>query len=294
MAPNEEPPGLGGEVRLEDLQPGAADGNGYGNGHLGAAVNGAAGVRAPEEVDGEGGRMTLFEHLAELRRRVMVCCLALFVAVVGGYFLYNPVLTFLTGPYKSFCHHHQHMCITSDLIITNPATGFLTRVKVAMYMGVGIASPVWLWELWRFITPGLKEREKRYVVPFVLSAIGLFASGVTVAILVWPKALNWLVFASGSNVISLFSVGEYISLYTLLCLVFGLVFLYPTIVVGLMLAGVIPSTKWRKWRRPAIVVLCAVAAIVTPSNDPFSFLGMAVPMIIFYEASIIIGRLLHK
>ena len=302
MAPSEQPPeGPGAEgTRVED-PGGLAGGTGFGlgNGHAGAAsVDGAApgGVSSPtaEELDGEGGRMTLWEHLAELRRRLVISAVALLVTVVAGYFLYGPVLHFMAGPYVAFYNHHHHRLISRDLIITSPAQGFLTRLKVAMYIGVALASPVWLWELWRFITPGLKKREKRYAVPFVLSALGLFVMGVAVAILVWPKALDWLIAASGSSVTPLFSVNEYISLYALICLVFGVVFLYPTVVVFLMLAGVVPSAKWRKWRRPAIVVLCAVAAIVTPSNDPFTFLGMAVPMVIFYEASILVGRLLGK
>ncbi|MHB1498156.1 MAG: twin-arginine translocase subunit TatC [Acidimicrobiales bacterium] len=302
MAPSEQTPeGTGGEgVRVEELDGlgGAADlGLGDGNtapyGTDGAATVGATHSQE-EELDGDGARMTLWEHLAELRRRLIISASALLLAVIAGYFLYDPVLTFMKGPYGAYCHSHPHTCVTSNLIITGPAEGFLTRLKVAMYIGVALAAPVWLWQLWRFITPGLKKREKRYAIPFVASAIGLFAMGVTVAILVWPKAVNWLVGASGTGVSPLFNVGEYISLYVLICLVFGLVFLYPTIVVGLMLARVIPSAKWRKWRRPAIVVLCAVAAIVTPSNDPFTFLGMAVPMVIFYEASILVGRLLHR
>lgn len=237
--------------------------------------------------------MTLFEHLAELRRRLLVCALAVIATSIAGYFLYNPVLHFMTGPYRAFYHHHKHM-ISSQLVISSPAEGFTTRIKVAMYIGIALASPVWLWEIWRFITPGLKKREKRYAVPFVLSAVALFCMGVAVAVLVWPKALNWLISASGNGVAPLFSPAGYVSLYTLICLVFGVVFLYPTVVVFLMVAGVVPSRKWRKWRRPAIVVLCAVAAIVTPSNDPYTFLGMAMPMIVFYEISILIGRALGK
>lgn len=300
MTPSDQPPGTGGGGP-DGLGVAAATAEANGNGYAGVLpglaagdATGATNIRAPEEVDGEGGRMTLWEHLAELRRRIVISAVALVIAVIGGYFLYGPVLHFMAGPYVAFYNHHHHRLISRELIITSPAQGFLTRIKVAMYIGVGLASPVWLWELWRFITPGLKKREKRYAVPFVLSALSLFAMGVTVAILVWPKALNWLISASGSSVTPLFSVNEYIGLYTLICLVFGVVFLYPTVVVFLMLAGVVPSARWRKWRRPAIVVLCAVAAIVTPSNDPFTFLGMAVPMVIFYEGSILVGRLLHK
>ena len=127
-----------------------------------------------------------------------------------------------------------------------------------------------------------------------MSALVLFAMGVATAVLVWPKALDWLISASGSGVAPLFTPSGYVSIYLLICLVFGAVFLYPILVVFLMIAGIVPSTKWRKWRRPAIVVLCAVAAVVTPSNDPFTFLGMALPMVLLYEMSIAVGRLLKK
>jgi sec-independent protein translocase protein TatC len=167
-------------------------------------------------------------------------------------------------------------------------------LKVSLYIGIALAAPVWLWELWRFITPGLRRNEKKYAVPFVLSAMLLFAMGVTVAILVWPKALDWLIGAAGTSVTPLFSPAGYVRIYTLICLVFGAVFLYPILVVFLMISGVVPTAKWRKWRRPAIVVLCGIAAVVTPSNDPFSFMALAIPMIVLYEASIIVGRLLKK
>jgi sec-independent protein translocase protein TatC len=244
-------------------------------------------------LDGEEGRMTLLQHLVELRQRVAICVGAVLLTSVLGWFLYNPVLHFMTEPYRQFYATHKGM-ISSKLVITSPIEGFATRLKISMYTGMALASPVWLWEIWRFITPGLRKREKQYAVPFVVSAVCLFALGVGVAVLVWPKALTWLINASGGGVTPLFSPTGYVSLYVLICLVFGFVFLYPILVVFLMVSGVVPSAKWRKWRRPAIVALCGIAAVVTPSNDPFTFLGMAVPMLIFYELSILIGRLLKK
>jgi sec-independent protein translocase protein TatC len=245
------------------------------------------------EVEGVGATMTLFEHLAELRKRVLICAVAVVVTSIAGYFLYNPVLHFMTGPYRSFYRHHKGM-ITSQLVISSPTEGFTTRLKVSLYIGMALAAPVWLWELWRFITPGLRKNEKQYAIPFVLSACALFAMGVGTAILVWPKALDWLISASGTGVAPLFTPSGYVHIYVLICLVFGAVFLYPIIVVFLMISGVVPTAKWRKWRRPAIVILFAVAAVVTPSNDPFSFLALAIPMVLFYEISIIIGRVLKK
>lgn len=263
--------------------------------HLDDAATASLNGYQPGEADVEssGATMTLFEHLAELRKRVLICAVAVVVTSIAGYFLYNPVLHFMTGPYRSFYRHHKGM-ITSQLVISSPTEGFTTRLKVSLYIGMALAAPVWLWELWRFITPGLRKNEKQYAIPFVLSACALFAMGVGTAILVWPKALDWLISASGTGVAPLFTPSGYVHIYVLICLVFGAVFLYPIIVVFLMISGVVPTTKWRKWRRPAIVILFAVAAIVTPSNDPFSFLALAIPMVFFYEASIIVGRLLKK
>jgi sec-independent protein translocase protein TatC len=314
MPPNEQEPGTGdqGGWGANEMPPGSSDDSasaatslaapsptepdlGYnhdpGSAGQSAVLNGKA-SRSPE-LDGDGGRMTIWEHLAELRKRIFICAVAVVVTSIAGYFLYNPVLHFMTGPYRAFYAHHKGM-ITSKLVITSPTEGFTTRLKVAMYIGVALAAPVWLWELWRFITPGLKQNEKRYAVPFLLSALTLFAMGVTVAILVWPKAIDWLIGASGSGVAPLFTPYGYVHIYVLICLVFGVVFLYPIVVVFLMIARIVPTAKWRKWRRPAIVVLFSVAAIATPSNDPFSFLGMAVPMVILYELSIIVGRLLGR
>ena len=239
--------------------------------------------------------MTLFEHLAELRKRLIICILALLVTTVVAWFFYNQIIDFMSGPYKDYLRHHHSQDITKGhFVITGPLDGFTTRLKICAEAGIVLAAPVLLWELWRFITPGLHKNEKRYVVPFVTAGIALFAMGVTTAILVFPKALDWLINVSGHNVAPLFSPTQYLSLYSLMCLIFGGIFMYPLIVIFLEIAGVVPSTTWRRWRRPAIVVICIVAAVITPSSDPFSFLAMAVPMLVFYEVSILLGRILHK
>jgi sec-independent protein translocase protein TatC len=247
----------------------------------------------PEPAD--DGRMTLYQHLAELRKRIVISILAIAAGALIGWFCYDQAISFMRHPYCSFVAHHPSKSISGCNLVTNgPLEGFTTRLRISAYLGIALASPVIFWELWRFVTPGLRKNEKRYVVPFVSAAVVLFAAGVATAIFIFPKALDWLISVSGNGIVPLFSPGKYFSLYVLMCLIFGLVFTYPLFVVFLEISGVVPSAKWRKWRRPAIVVLCAVAAIITPSSDPFSFLAMAIPMLIFYEAAIIVGRLLHK
>ena len=245
--------------------------------------------------DNELGKMTLFEHLAELRQRLIISIIAVTAGTVIAWFFYDDAIRFMLHPYHQFLAHHRAKDISSgNLVTSGPLEGFTTRLKVSAYGGIALSSPILFWELWRFITPGLYKNEKRYVVPFVAAAVVLFAGGVTTAILVFPKALTWLIDVSGTGVVPLFSPTRYFTLYVTMCLIFGLVFMYPLVVVFLEIAGVVPSTTWRRWRRPAIVIICLVAAVITPSSDPFSFIAMAVPMLVFYEASILIGRLMKK
>lgn len=238
--------------------------------------------------------MTLFEHLAELRRRVIISVLAVLVGGVLVYVFYIHIYNFLVHPYHNYLLHHPRKNVSlGQLVATSPLEAFLTRLKISLYGGLVLGSPVVLWELWRFITPGLHKNEKRYVVPFVASAVALFAGGVGTAIVVFPKALNWLINAGGP-VVPFFGPSKYIGLYAAMCVVFGAVFMYPLVLVFLELVEVVPSSTWRRWRRPAIVVIAAVAAVITPSSDPFSFLALAVPMTLLYEVAILVGRLLKK
>jgi sec-independent protein translocase protein TatC len=231
--------------------------------------------------------MSLVEHLTELRRRLIVSALALAVAAVVVFLLYNRVIHVLIAPYKSVTGK-------SKLLITDPLEGFATRLKIAAWGGVFLASPVILWELWRFITPGLHKHEKRYAIPFIISSILLFALGGAVAMLTFKPALKFLVGVGGHNLETFFSPSKYLSLIMLMILAFGVAFEFPILLVFLELAGVVPSQRLRKWRRPAIVIIVTVAAVITPSQDPYSLFAMAIPMYIFYEGAIVIGRILKK
>jgi sec-independent protein translocase protein TatC len=250
-------------------------------------------IRTPEER--ATGTMTLLEHLTELRTRLIVSILAIGAGAIVIWFLYDPIVHFMLHPYHSYVLHHPAKDITKgNLVATGPLEGFTTRLKISVYGGLALATPVVFWELWRFMAPGLYKNEKRYLAPFVATAVVLFAGGVTTAILVFPKALDWLISVSGTGIVPLFGPSRYFTLYVTMCLIFGMVFMYPLALVFLELVEVVPSSTWRRWRRPAIVVLCGVAAVITPSSDPFSFLAMAVPMVVLYEASILVGRLLKK
>lgn len=241
------------------------------------------------------GDMTWLEHLGELRRRLLVCLTALALGTVIAWFFYDHLLAFMIAPYRHYLLDHPAKDIShGTLVTTGPLEGFSTRLKVSGYAGAVIAFPVWVWQTWRFVAPGLYKNERRYSTAFAGTAIGLFGLGVATAVAVFPKAIAWMISVSGTGIAPLFSPSRYLGLYTLACLIFGAVFTYPVFLVAMEMTGLVTSRKLRDWRRYAIVICSAVAAFITPSSDPFSFLAMAVPMIVFYEAAILTGRLLGK
>ncbi len=231
--------------------------------------------------------MSLVEHLAELRRRLIISAVALVAGGIVAFLLYNRILDFLIGPYKSVTGK-------DTLVITDPLEGFATRLKIAAWGGLFLASPVVLWQLWRFITPGLHKREKRFAIPFIVASIVLFLVGVAVAFITFEPALRFLIGVGGNDLETFFTPSKYLSLITLMIIAFGIAFEFPILLVFLQLAGVLPSRRLRSWRRPAIVAIVAVAAVITPSQDPYSLFAMAGPMYLFYEGAILIGRLLKK
>ena len=235
------------------------------------------------------GRMTVFEHLGELRRRLVISIVAVVVAGVVVFILAPSITRFLVTFYEDATNGKR-----DALIFTGPLDAFATRLKIATYGGIVLASPVWLFQLWRFITPGLNPKEKKYAIPFVLSSIILFILGGFVALLTLEPALNFLLSIGGSDVEPLLTYDKYVSLVALMIVAFGLSFEFPVILMFLLLARVISTQQLRAWRRYAGVIIVAFAAIITPSQDPYSLFAMAIPMYIFYEACIIIGRFLKR
>ena len=150
------------------------------------------------------------------------------------FLFYDPILSFLQGPYTSWCADHTGRCASNgDFIITGPLDGFAIRIKVAGWGGLIVALPVVLWQLWRFITPGLHPKEKRYAIPFMLSSLALFLFGALIAWLTLPLALDFLISFSGSTVAPLFTPNSYISLVMLMMVAFGAGFLFPVVLVFL-------------------------------------------------------------
>jgi sec-independent protein translocase protein TatC len=233
--------------------------------------------------------MTIVEHLGELRRRLFVSILAVLVGAVIAFVFSKEIISFLVTFYRDATNGERHA-----LIFTGPLDGFLTRIKIATYGGIVLALPVWLYQLWRFVTPALDRREKRYAVPFVLSSLVLFALGALVAFLTLTEALSFLFGVGGAELRPLLTADKYLSLVSLMVIAFGLSFEFPVLIMFLLLARVISTTQLRRWRRAAIVVIVAFAALITPSADPYSMFAMAIPMYVFYEGCIALGRVLKR
>jgi sec-independent protein translocase protein TatC len=252
-------------------------------------------VADDEELEPVHGRMTLVEHLTELRRRIVICAIAIALGAIIGFLLYSRILHVLAHPYKEATRGRGNCGPNGcDLVATDPLAPFIVRLKVSTYAGFIIALPVVLWQLWRFITPGLNPKEKRYAIPFILSSVVLFLMGGAVAWLTFPKALSFLIGIGGADIGTFFVADKYLTFVSLMIIAFGVSFEFPVVLVFLMLARVLKTSTLRKYRRHAIVGITAFAAVITPSQDPYSLFFMAAPMYLFYEGSIVIGRILKR
>ena len=241
-------------------------------------------------------RMTLTEHLRELRSRIIRSMLAVVLGIIVILAAYDWVLDFLLQPYRSLCEQRPNLCELSggNVISISPLEGFATRLSISTYGGIILALPVLMWQIWRFIVPALHAKEKKYAIPFVASSVTLFALGAYLAYWTLEKALEFLITWAGSDVQSTFRVSEYIRLVGLMVAAFGIAFEFPVLLVALQLIGIItPQTLLKGWRY-AIMAIFVIAAVITPSGDPYSMLALALPMSLFYMISILIGYLVHR
>jgi sec-independent protein translocase protein TatC len=233
--------------------------------------------------------MTLVEHLEELRYRLFVCMGAYVVMAIVAYFLYRPILSLMLHP----LHHSGQVGKINganlSVYLGGIATGFILRLKTSAFAGLVFALPVLLYQLWRFVTPGLEPRERKFVIPFIISALALFVLGGYIAFLILPLGIHWLLgFVAPAQ--PLIQLTEYMSFVFLLILAFGISFEFPLLLVALAGVGILSSRQLSSFRRGAILTAFIIAAVATPSQDPISQVVMAVPLYILYELSILVIR----
>ena len=238
--------------------------------------------------------MSVMDHLRELRSRIIRSILAVAAGMMGLLAFYDPVKGLLTRPYVRLCASSARYGCDGSLYSLGPLDGFTARLRISTYGGIVVALPVILWQLWRFVSPALEKKEKRYAVPFILSSVVLFAAGVSIAYWTLDKALEFLISWSGEDVTQAFQVTKYMSLVVLMMLAFGVGFLSPVLLVFLQLASVVsPAVLIRQWRY-AIMGIFVAAAVITPSGDPFSLLALAIPLSLLYLLAVLVGWLLVR
>lgn len=237
------------------------------------------------------GRMSMLEHLYELRDRIIKCAIAIAIGGVVAWFLYPQIFDLLLDPYCRLQGSSVDDCL---LLQTEPLEGFSVRLKIAGYGGVAIAMPVLLWQVWRFVTPGLYTHEKKWAYPFVFAAMGLFLLGAGLAYYSLTPALEFLVNVGGAGLDQQFRPAPYFELITYMMLAFGVGFEFPIVLIFLQLAGILEARTLRDIRRYAIVGIVVLVAVITPSGDPYTLAILSIPMYLFYEGSIIVGMLLTR
>jgi sec-independent protein translocase protein TatC len=233
----------------------------------------------------EGPTMSLIEHLEELRRRVIIVVIAVVIAAVVGFVFSGSVLDLLRVPLPSEY---------DTIYFTGPADAFGVQVKIAGFLGIALSMPVILFHVWRFVTPGLTKRERRFVWPVILAALLLFALGILVGYLIIPYALNFLLGFARPGLQPLLTIDGYVGFVTTMLLAFGIVLEFPILLVGLARVGILTYKRLAAQRRFAVLGITLFAIIITPGGDPISPLILGGVMYLLFEGSLLVIRLIRR
>lgn len=228
-------------------------------------------------------RLTLVEHLGELRKRLIISVIAVIIGTAACYNYIEDIIDLITRPAEGL-----------EFIYLSPPELFIAYIKISLVLGLVVALPVVLFQIWMFVKPGLKENEKKYVLFAMFMGSIFFLMGIVFAYLVIiPMTIQFFIKVTAEGIAPLFSFANYISFIGSILLSFGFVFELPLIVILLTQLGLASPSTFKKYRKMVILGVFIVAAILTPP-DVISQIMMAVPMLILYEFSIMIATMIYR
>ncbi|CAM3054621.1 Sec-independent protein translocase protein TatCy [Arthrobacter ulcerisalmonis] len=227
--------------------------------------------------------MALWDHIKELKNRLIKSAIAVVLAAVAGWFLYDPVVSALSAPLITIAHETGRTAVLNFATIADP---FAFKFQIAIQIGVVISSPVWIYQVWAFITPGLTGKERRFTLGYMAAAVPLFLAGIYVAWLVFPTVVRALLQFTPTTAANNISATDYLTFTTQMFLILGISFLVPVLLVGINMAGVVRGKTILKAWRIIVFLVFVLAALAAPGTDALSMLLLAAPLLILFFAAI--------
>ena len=235
-------------------------------------------------------RQPILTHLIELRQRLIVASVSLTVGAFAAFFFRDWLLDVLTRPYEQVA---IELGIDPELRFFEITEGFSLAMRLALFGGVVLASPILFYQAWAFVNPALTKRERRWAVPLVIALVGLFGLGIVFAFWSMPRALEFL-FEIQQGIEPVIRANDYFKFTFRFLLVFGIAFQFPVFLFAAAAAGLVSSDQLKQGRRWAVLIIVVVGAVVTPTGDPLTLMLLSTPLYLFYEITIWLVKLILR